>query len=252
MAQWNAPVVIDEVERTEQGMTVGLYDTFIGLHKDTLRSLDLQNMGRWSAMSSCWTEDHNGNPRGISCLPVMHKLRDLTIELGTLLRSPRYCGSTDLGDILPPNLENLVLVERWRPACNHHLCQADCPVGYNTLRYARQFLKMICWFARTQPLALPRLRRLTLVCNRAWELAPPGGTPQTPDVVFMDPAVLRVCEGGRWKGWDLYNNNPVQDSYRWGSASVSGRFAENGVAFEIGVLEQGKYYAPNVEEFEKY
>ena len=234
---------IDKVEATEMAWSLGMYEYFIWLSRETLRSLDLQTMGRWSALAGCWKYDHNKRLHGIRCLPEMHKLEDLTIELGALIGSPDRCGRTKLGNILPPNLEALVLIERWRSTCYHRSCQADCHVSHGTLQYARSFLKMLNRFARHQPSALPRLRKVTLVCNRAWKLYSLADTPRCFNEA--ETAVLLALKGAGWHGRDTYHKNEIYSSGREDFASASRIFTKNGVAFDIGLLERGKYYIFN-------
>lgn len=239
---------VDEISRSEMmeaSRVLHKYDLLIWTFRNTLQSLDLQTMGRWSAMVACWTYSFNrqSRPSGMRCLPMMHRLEDLTIELGALLRYPRLCRGARLAEVFPPNLKSLVLIERWRPTCGNHLCQEDCPIADEPRAYAKAFVEMLNQFARDQLEGLPGLRRLTLVCNRAWRLSSLDGVPLClGGCEERDPAIACTCVRGDRSGRDVYLHKRMNGSSGESFASAARRFARNGVVFDVGMLERGKYY----------
>lgn len=210
-----------------------MYEYLIWVTRGSLKSLDLQTMGRSVAMDGWWRDGH-----GILCLPEMSKLEMLTIELGPLLAAPQLCEMTRLVDILPPSLEDLVLIERWRPNRGHPACEEDCHVSGDWLKYARGFLAMLNEFAWQQPTSLPRLRRLTLVCHRAWRVASLPGEQKGP--TDADRAALSTQTGSGLNHRDVDQEDPDCNFGHFDDASKI--FARNGVVFDVVLLERGTYY----------
>lgn len=199
---------------------------------------------------ACWTLSP---PVGITCLPQLQRLEHLTIELGVLLRQPLQCEGANIAWILPGNLKSLVLIERWRTTrrnCKSPLCQKDTPV-LNARAYGHAFLDMLNQLARNQPLFMRKLARLTLVCNCAWRPWSLGGTPVcafedgSDYEEGRDPADACSCVRGLAVGQDVYFHQQLSGPLSASGenfASAAGVFAANEVAFEVGVLESGKYY----------
>lgn len=265
------------LEHNEMLANRTVYHSLLFKLRNTLKVLDLQTMGRWSALSAV----HIRNNRcGLRCLPHMPQLRHLIIETGALIGGTGLCNESRLASTLPPGLETLTLIERWdaNETCKEPTCQRDCIV--HDLDYAARFLGMLAAFSRAP---LPKLRRFVMMRTPHWSLVSHGEEPVPHHPDAWNPG-YDICMA---TGADMYAGRVIwfpgcQDREREAeaaaeaedkgeekrdTATATGRctwlshqrakscegpkvtwndiakeFAENGVHFDTQVIEPGKYY----------